>query len=98
MNQIKNSKLTRVVSTKITVEEFNYLMRIAGLYLSQGYIDKANPAEILRFILRLYMQYLHSHKSTPKEMDVKTTQSDLRVWRNPIMTSLGKSSASAVDK
>ena len=74
MNNIENSKLTRIVSTKITDEEFNFLMRLARQYQSQGYIVKANPSEIVRLILRMFRQYLLSHKNDQFKMGIKNTK------------------------
>ena len=83
MNSAENSKLSRVISTKVTHEEANFLMKIATQYKSQGYIPKATPSEICRFILRVYMRYLISHKSDPMARDTKTTQSNASMQTNP---------------
>ena len=72
MNQIKNSKLTRVVSTKITEQEFDFLMNLARQYQSQGHIAKATSSEILRLILRIYIQFLLSHKNDQMKMGITT--------------------------
>ena len=85
MNHNENSKLTRVVSTKITDEEFNFFMRLARQYQSQGYVVKANPSEIVRLILRTFRQFLLSHKNDQFLLSLKNT--------NSAMTSVGSSSS-----
>ena len=95
MNSAENSKLSRVISTKVTDEEGNFLMRIATQYKSQGYIAKATASEICRFILRVYMEYLISHKSDPMARDIKTTQSNASMQTNPPMIAFKEISRSS---
>ena len=95
MNSAENSKLSRVISTKVTHEEANFLMRIAEQYKSQGYIPKATPSEICRFILRVYMQYLISHKTDPMASDIKTVQSPAGMQTNPPMIAFKEISPSS---
>jgi hypothetical protein len=94
MNTIKNSKVSRVVSTKITDEEFNLLVIIAKYFQSRGYIAKANTSEVTRFLLRASMKLA---KSRMKALNQIKSQSIVSESRNPV-TSLGKSSASTLDK
>jgi hypothetical protein len=87
MNAIKNSKLSRVVSTKITDEEHKLLGIMAKDLQSRGYIAKAKTSEALRYLLRDSMN----------PTDQITTQTIVSESRNPV-TALGKSSTSALDK
>lgn len=59
---------------KGTDEEFNFLMRVARQYQSQGHVVKANPSEIVRLILRIFMQFLISHKNDQFKMGIKNTK------------------------
>jgi hypothetical protein len=71
-------------------------MSRARQYKSQGHIVKATLSEILRLILRVYIQYLLSHKSDQMAMGITRTQSNASILKNSAMTSLG--SASTGDK
>jgi hypothetical protein len=94
MDQAKNSKLSKEVSTKITDEE-HYLLGIIAKYCqSRGYIAKANTSEITRFLLRASMEWASSRM---KAMNQIKSQSIVSESRNPV-TALGKSSASTLDK
>jgi hypothetical protein len=94
MNTIKNSKVSRVVSTKITPEEYNCLERIAKYCQSLGYISKATTSEITRFLLRAGMEWTSSHMNLRKAMNI-TTQGVARETTNQQMKSRGNISASA---
>jgi hypothetical protein len=55
MNSIKDAKVTRVISSKITEEEYNLLHRIARDYQSRGYIAKATTSKILRLLVEVWI-------------------------------------------
>ena len=61
---MKDQKVTRVVSTKITEGEYDQLHKLAIHYKSQGRIAKASTSEILRCIIRVYIK--HYAKITQK--------------------------------
>jgi hypothetical protein len=63
---MKDQKVTRVVSTKITEEEHDQLQKLAIHYKSQGRIAKASTSEILRRIIRVYIKYVPVGKITQK--------------------------------
>lgn len=63
---MKDQKVTRVVSTKITEEEYDQLHKLARHYKSQGHITKASTSEILRCIIRVYIEFVRLHKITQK--------------------------------
>ncbi len=46
MSHIKRPKVTKVVSTKLTNEEYDFLQKLAKNYKSRGYIAKASNSEI----------------------------------------------------
>ena len=54
---MKDQKVTRVVSTKITEEEYDQLHKLAIHYKSQGRIAKASTSELLRRIIRVYIKH-----------------------------------------
>jgi hypothetical protein len=96
MNYLGDTKLNRVVSTKITEEEHKRLEVIAKYLQLLGYIAKANPSEAIRFLLRASMEWTSSHMNYRKARFVGKTQSSTSISRNPTTTSVG--SASRIDK
>jgi hypothetical protein len=93
MNYIRDTKVSRVVSTKIT-PEYNCLERIAKYCQSLGYISKATTSEITRFLLRAGMEWTSSHMNHRKAMNM-TNKGVASEITNQLMKSRGNSSASA---
>jgi hypothetical protein len=98
MNRTRDVKLTRVISTKITDEEYNLLQRLAGNYKSRGYIAKATTAEILRLIVRVYSKWVFSHSSDQTGMNQIVTQSNESEGGNSTVTMLGINAANNRDE
>jgi hypothetical protein len=63
MSPMKNQKVTRVVSTKITEEEYDQLHKIGRQYQSLGYIVKASTSEILRCMIRVYIEWTRKYST-----------------------------------
>jgi len=59
---MKIQKLTRVVSTKITEEEYNELHKLPRHYKLLGHIAKENTSEILRCIIKVYIAFVDKYK------------------------------------
>jgi hypothetical protein len=89
MNRIRDEKLTRVISTKITDEEYNLLHRLARNYKLRGYIGKASTSEISRLILRVYIEWAFSHTSDQTAMNHTMAQSNENKSSNSTVTMLG---------
>ena len=67
MKHIGDTKVTKVVSTKITDEEHQCLMRLAKHCHSLGYIAKPSISEFTRFALRELMDNeIIINKTTPQ--------------------------------
>lgn len=94
MDQVKNSKLSKEVSTKITEEEHYLLGKIAQYCHSRGYIAKANTSEVTRFLLRASMKWASSRMEAMNQIKSPSIVSESR---NPV-TAIGMSSASTLDK
>jgi hypothetical protein len=90
----RDAKVTRLISTKITDEEYNLLHRIARNYKLRGYIAKANTSEISRFILRVYIQWAFSHTSDQTVMNQTMGHSN----GNSTVTMLGSNSVIGSDE
>jgi hypothetical protein len=97
MDEIKNSKLSKVVSTKITDQEYKNLQRIAKYYQSRGYISKAKISEVTRLLLRKSMKWELSIMNHQETMNKVVTQMDVSESKTPI-TPFGKNSASGLNE
>ena len=97
MDAIKNSKLSKVVSTKITDQEHKNLQRIAKYYQSRGYIPKAKISEATRLLLRKSMKGELSIMNHQETMNNVVTQNDVSESKIPI-TPFGKKSASGLNQ
>jgi hypothetical protein len=94
MNPIRDKKLTRIVSTKITDEEHNLLHRLARNYKSRGYIAKATTAEISRLIVRVYMEWAFSHSCDEQTAMTHTmSQNNEKKSTHSTVTMLGSNAA-----
>lgn len=98
MNHTKDTKVRRVVSTKITQDEFVRLELIGPYLQRQGYISKANTSEALRFLLRASVEWTFTLMNHQKAMNNITTQSIASESRNPVMIVPGKISTTTLDK
>ena len=73
MKHIGDTKVTKVVSTKITDEEHQHLMSLAKHYHSLGYIAKPSISEYTRFALRKLMDNeIIINKTTPQDIPRKS--------------------------
>ena len=84
MDEIKNLKLSKVVSTKITDQEHKNLQRLAKYYQSRGYISKDKISEATRLLLRKSMKWELSIMNHQETMDNLVTQNYVRESRIPI--------------
>jgi hypothetical protein len=53
-----NKKLTRVVSTKLSIEDYNRFVIYTWAAYSEGIIDEPNPSRFLRFIATVFFEGL----------------------------------------
>ena len=97
MDEIKNSKLSKVVSTKITDQEHKNLQRIAKYYQSRGYISTAKISEVTRLLLRKSMKWELSIMNHQETMNSVVTPNYVSESRIPI-TPFGKNSASGLNE
>jgi hypothetical protein len=47
----KNKKLTKVISTKLSVQDYNLFQILTNLAYQHGEIKEATPSELLRYII-----------------------------------------------
>ena len=98
MNHTQDTKVRRVVSTKITQDEFVRLELIGPYLQRRGYISKANTSEAVRFLLRASVEWTFTLMNHQKAMNNITTQSIASESRNPVMIAPGKISTTTLDK
>ena len=60
VNQKK--KLTKVLSTKLSIEDYNSFLILAKLEYEAGLIKDQSPSELLRFTIRRLLNQLHNSR------------------------------------
>jgi hypothetical protein len=60
MSAVRNNtkKLTKVVSTKLSIEDYNRFVIYTWAAYSEGIIDEPNPSRFLRFISTVFFEGL----------------------------------------
>jgi hypothetical protein len=78
-NQNNNKKLSRVLSTKISIEDYNAFLILTKLEYQGGLIKEESTSELLRFTIRHILNQLHNNLIYPirKEQEQQqNTQND----------------------
>ena len=60
-----NKKLTRVISTKLSIEDYDHFMIYARTAYSKGIIDEPKPSTFLRYIVTVPFERLRDNISYP---------------------------------
>jgi hypothetical protein len=60
-----NKKLTRVLSTKLSIEDYDHFMIYTRTAYSQGIIDEPKPSTFLQYIATVPFERLHDNISYP---------------------------------
>ena len=60
VNQKK--KLTKVLSTKLSIEDYNSFLRLTKLEYEAQLIKDQSPSELLRFTIRRLLNQLHNSR------------------------------------
>jgi hypothetical protein len=60
-----NKKLTKVVSTKLSIEDYNRFVIYTWAAYSEGIIDEPNPSRFLRFIATVFFEGLLDKTTAP---------------------------------
>ena len=60
-----NNKLTRVLSTKLSIEDYNRFVIYTWAAYSEGIIDEPNPSRFLRFIATVLFEGLIDKTGAP---------------------------------
>jgi hypothetical protein len=57
-----NKKLTKVLSTKLSIEDYNEFLTLTKLEYEAGLIKEQSPSELLRFTIRRLLSQLHNNR------------------------------------
>jgi hypothetical protein len=55
-----NKKLSKVLSTKLSIEDYNAFQMLTKLEYKSGLIKEESPSELLRFTIRHILKQVHS--------------------------------------
>jgi hypothetical protein len=60
VNQKNNTKLSKVLSTKLSIEDYNAFVILTRLEYEAGLIKEESPSELLRFTIRHILNLVHN--------------------------------------
>src|SRR5919107_4174061 len=62
-NHLKNNKkLSKVLSTKLSIEDYNAFLTLTKLEYEAGLIKEQSPSELLRFTIRRLLNQLRNNR------------------------------------
>jgi hypothetical protein len=64
-NQNNNKKLSKVLSTKLSIEDYNAFQMLTKLEYQAGLIKEESTSELLRFTIRHILNQLHNNLIYP---------------------------------
>ena len=70
-NNNNNKKLSKVLSTKLSIEDYNAFQMLTKLEYKAGLIKEESPSELLRFTIRHILNQVHNQ---PKYLILKQDQ------------------------
>jgi hypothetical protein len=79
-NQNTNKKLSKVLSTKLSIDDYNAFQMLTKLEYQAGLIKEESTSELLRFTIRHILNQLHNNLIYPileeQEQQQKKTQNN----------------------
>jgi hypothetical protein len=60
VNQKHNKKLSKVLSTKLSIEDYNAFLTLTKLEYEAGLIKEESTSELLRFTIRHILNQVHN--------------------------------------
>ena len=60
-NQKNNKKLSKVLSTKLSIDDYNAFLTLTKLEYEAGLIKEESTSELLRFTIRYILNQLHNN-------------------------------------
>ena len=61
INEKKNKKLSKVLSTKLSIDDYNAFLTLTMLEYQDGLIKEESTSELLRFTIRHILNQLHNN-------------------------------------
>src|SRR5215208_4744044 len=89
-NQKNNKKLSKVLSTKLSIDDYNAFLTLTKLEYQAGLIKEQSTSELLRFTIRHILNQLHNNLIYPilkkeQEQEQKKAQNNQQQLVNPFI-------------
>jgi hypothetical protein len=89
-NQNNNKKLSKVLSTKLSIEDYNAFQMLTKLEYQAGLIKEESTSELLRFTIRHILNQLHNNLIYPileeqEQKQQKKPQNNQQQLVNPVI-------------
>jgi hypothetical protein len=89
-NRNNNKKLSKVLSTKISIEDYNAFLTLTKLEYQAGLIKEQSTSELLRFTIRQILNQLHNNLIYPileeqEQEQQKKAQNNKQQLVNPVI-------------
>ena len=88
-NQNNNKKLSKVLSTKLSIDDYNAFLTLTKLEYQAGLIKEQSTSELLRFTIRHLLNQLHNNLIYPileeQEQEQKQAQNNQQQLVNPVI-------------
>jgi hypothetical protein len=88
-NQKNNKKLSKVLSTKLSIDDYNAFLILTKLEYQAGLIKEESTSELLRFTIRHILNQLHNNLIYPileeQEQEQKKSQNNHQQLVNPVI-------------
>ncbi|HKG30963.1 MAG TPA: hypothetical protein VKA91_06795 [Nitrososphaeraceae archaeon] len=89
-NQKNNKKLSKVLSTKLSIDDYNAFLTLTKLEYQAGLIKEQSTSELLRFTIRHILNQLHNNLIYPileeeQEQEQKKAQNNQQQLVNPVI-------------
>jgi hypothetical protein len=88
-NQKNNKKLSKVLSTKLSADDYNAFLILTKLEYQAGLIKEESTSELLRFTIRHILNQLHNNLIYPileeQEQEQKKSQNNHQQLVNPVI-------------
>jgi hypothetical protein len=87
INEKKNKKLSKVLSTKLSLDDYNAFLTLTKLEYEAGLIKEESTSELLRFTIRHILNQLHNNLLYPilEEQEQKKAQNNQQQLVNPVI-------------
>jgi hypothetical protein len=79
VNQNNNKKLSKVLSTKLSIEDYNAFQMLTKLEYKAGLIKEESTSELLRFTIKHILKQVHNQ---PEYLILKEQQEQKKVQNN----------------